>query len=103
MYQDTMTGFISGSASKLLVYPLDTIKKRLQSQAFTVTATPDIANKYKGMMDCFISIARDEGLFAFYRGMVPTVLKSMVGTGVVFGVYSFTKNILETDDTSDSS
>ena len=64
--------------------------------------TSDIADKYKGIIDCFISVARDEGLFVFYRGMTPMVLKKIVGTGVVFSVYSFTKNILEIEDISDS-
>ena len=64
--------------------------------------TSDIADKYKGIIDCFISVARDEGLFVFYRGMTPMVLKKIVGTGVVFGVYSYTKNILEMEDISDS-
>ena len=95
-----MAGFISGGSSKLLVYPLDTIKKRLQAQAFQTTMSDNLSSnlKYKGMIDCFVTIAKEEGIGAFYRGLVPTVLKSMVGTSVVFGVYSFTKNALENDD-----
>merc|ERR1711862_961656 len=95
-----MAGFISGGSSKLLVYPLDTIKKRLQAQAFQTTMSDNLSSnlRYIGMIDCFVTIAKEEGIGAFYRGLVPTVLKSMVGTSVVFGVYSFTKNALENDD-----
>ena len=61
-----MASFISSGTSKLLVSPIDTMKKLLKLQAFTTI--PDITNKYKGIMICFISIARNKGLFVFYRG-----------------------------------
>lgn len=85
----TLAGFISGGTSKILVYPLDTVKKRLQAQAFL--QSNDV--KYKGMIDCFIRIGKEEGFRSYYRGLVPTVLKSMIGTGVAFGVYNLSKNL----------
>merc|ERR1711862_181835 len=92
-----IAGFISGGTSKLLIYPLDTVKKRLQAQAFQSSLHSNQI-KYKGMIHCFTTIAKQEGLHSFYKGMVPTVFKSIVGTGVTFAFYTFAKNILTSDD-----
>lgn len=100
-----MAGFIAGGTSKVLIYPLDTVKKRLQAQTFMLTTSPStsasmiesasgfITNaKYRGMLDCILTISKEEGLTAFYKGLVPTALKSMMGTGFSFFFFTFTKN-----------
>lgn len=83
-------GSISGACSKLLVYPLDTVKRRLQAQAFFVST-----NQYRGMLDCVHRIAVEETWRGFYRGVVPSVLKSSISAGLSFGFFRFTKNTLE--------
>ncbi|KAL9191296.1 hypothetical protein ACHAXT_001002 [Thalassiosira profunda] len=128
-----LAGMGAGVISKLLVYPLDTVKKRLQAQAFWgsnpaddgrkstkySTALPKsrsmysnrkkvvgavnrgIAKKpgdpvvYEGMLDCFRQIARREGVAAFYKGLVPSLLKSSVSTGASFWLFTLTKNALQ--------
>ena len=92
-------GAISGGVSKFVVYPLDTVKKRLQAQSFdTFWGSRDILSKrvpYKNMIDCGSRIMREEGLGAFYRGLVPTVMKTMVATSLTFAIFQMTKNNLE--------
>eukprot|EP00934_Nitzschia_sp_Nitz4_P006355 Nitzschia sp. Nitz4//scaffold48_size128905//28270//29220//NITZ4_003585-RA/size128905-processed-gene-0.108-mRNA-1//-1//CDS//3329552937//6345//frame0 len=85
-------GTISGSTSKLVVYPLDTIKKRLQAQA--VFGVGD-GVKYEGMVDCMVKIATQEGIMSFYRGLLPSVLKTGLGSGLSFSIFRATKNLLE--------
>lgn len=95
-----IAGLISGGASKFLVYPLDTMKKRLQAQAFNSfwgskeSATNTIL--YKNMLDCGSRILKEEGVGAFYRGLAPTVLKTCIATSLTFSIFQFTKNTLET-------
>lgn len=122
-----LAGVIAGGTSKLLVYPMDTVKKRLQAQAFMgvvsgggggggtggLAAAASTASsssvgvfagaggefvKYRGMMDCLVTIIREEGVPALYKGLVPTVMKSMVGTGCSFAFFTLTKNTLERID-----
>jgi hypothetical protein len=92
-------GAISGGVSKLIVYPLDTVKKRLQAQSFdSFWGSRDVFSKrvpYTNMIDCGSRIMREEGLSAFYRGLVPTVLKTMVATSLTFAIFQMTKNNLE--------
>lgn len=85
----------------MIVYPLDTVKKRLQAQAFNeFWGTQNQASlrkvQYKNMVHCAVTIMENEGINAFYRGLVPTVLKTMGATGLTFAIYTFTKNTLET-------
>lgn len=84
-------GSISGALSKVVVYPIDTIKKRLQAQAVFGSAGQD----YSGMWDCFNKMLRNEGPTSFYRGLVPSVAKTAIATSLTFSLYRGTKNILE--------
>lgn len=86
-----MAGTIAGGTSKFLVYPMDTIKKRLQAQA-TIGLNH---RQYKNMADCAMTMLKEEGLASFYRGLAPTVLKSCSATGLTFAFFTFTKNTLE--------
>mmetsp|Transcript_32572 Transcript_32572/g.49841 ORF Transcript_32572/g.49841 Transcript_32572/m.49841 type:complete len:174 (-) Transcript_32572:3128-3649(-) len=86
-----LAGFIAGGTSKFIVYPLDTVKKRLQTQVYFAYSN----NKYKGWTHCLTTIAKEEGVGALYRGLAPTVLKSMVATSCSFAVFTLTKNTLQ--------
>ena len=121
-----LAGMGAGAISKFLVYPLDTVKKRLQAQAFWgsnksetrttnyISAVPDKSSRkklvgavnvgtkknqktqivYNGMIDCFRQVLKREGAVAFYKGLVPSLLKSSVSTGASFWLFTFTKNAL---------
>jgi solute carrier family 25 thiamine pyrophosphate transporter 19 len=119
-----MAGMIAGVISKFIVYPLDTVKRRLQAQAFygggcssiqqqnTTSTVPIIrsnpslqqptvqhdvsASSYKDMIHCFREISKREGFVAFYKGLIPSLLKSSIGTGASFWLFTLTKNILST-------
>lgn len=85
-------GSISGGVSKIMVYPLDTVKRRFMAQAFYVSLHD---SDYRSTLDCFRRIASEEGLMAFYRGVVPSVLKSTIASGLSFFFFRLVKNGLE--------
>ena len=82
-------GSIAGAVSKALVYPMDTVKKRLQAQAFFGS------HGYSDITDCVTTIYRAEGPMAFYNGLVPSVLKTALAAGLSFAFFRSTKNLLE--------
>lgn len=86
-----VAGAISGSSSKLLVYPLDTIKKRLQVQAYDSHHV-----QYQGTIDCFVQIVRQEGFKSLYRGILPSMLKNTIATSLSFSLYTLAQNVLTT-------
>lgn len=55
---------IAGFFASFFSLPFDFVKTRLQKQQ----RKPDGTLPYKGMVDCFRKVAKDEGLLRFYRG-----------------------------------
>lgn len=120
-------GAVSGGVSKLLVYPLDTVKKLLQlevvqcsfqQQGHIVTdstaigintagmsgscgikglsGSPSTSPKYQSLGECISWVYRHEGLRGYYKGVVPSVWKSVLSTGVMFATYQSVKQFLDT-------
>mmetsp|Transcript_6058 Transcript_6058/g.14677 ORF Transcript_6058/g.14677 Transcript_6058/m.14677 type:complete len:384 (-) Transcript_6058:430-1581(-) len=87
-------GSISGAVSKIIVYPMDTIKKRIQIQS-VFGAPTSTGVYYDGIWDCLVTTIRTEGVFGLYRGLVPSVLKTTLGSGLSFTFFRSTKNLLE--------
>ena len=55
---------IAGFFASFFSLPFDFAKTRLQKQR----RAPDGSLQYKGMLDCFVKVAKDEGILKFYRG-----------------------------------
>ncbi|KAF2472623.1 mitochondrial dicarboxylate transporter [Lindgomyces ingoldianus] len=55
---------VAGFFASFFSLPFDFVKTRLQKQ----TKRPDGSLPYRGMLDCFKKVAKDEGLLRFYRG-----------------------------------
>lgn len=55
---------VAGFFASFFSLPFDFVKTRLQKQQ----KGPDGKLPYKGMMDCFKKVAKDEGILRFYRG-----------------------------------
>lgn len=69
MFAQTVT-----TASGVVSYPLDTIRRRLMMQS----GRPVEEQQYKGTMDCFKKIVADEGAAALFKGSLSNILR---GTG----------------------
>mmetsp|Transcript_16566 Transcript_16566/g.34171 ORF Transcript_16566/g.34171 Transcript_16566/m.34171 type:complete len:80 (-) Transcript_16566:88-327(-) len=73
---------------------MDTIKKRIQIQS-VFGAPTSTGVYYDGIWDCLATTIRTEGVFGLYRGLVPSVLKTTLGSGLSFTFFRSTKNLLE--------
>lgn len=54
---------IAGFFASAMSLPFDFVKTRLQKQS----KGPDGTLPYKGMVDCFRKVAKEEGILRFYR------------------------------------
>eukprot|EP00898_Chlorokybus_atmophyticus_P008389 jgi/Chlat1/8551/Chrsp82S07977 len=81
-----LCGMTSGWLAMTVSFPLEVIRKRLQVQGL-----PGRAKLYANMGDAFIQITRNEGVFALYRGWVPSTFKLIPAAGVSFLVYEAVK------------
>lgn len=87
----------AGVLSKIIIYPLDVVKKRLQVQGFDkARAEFGGVRHYQGMSHCLYTIAMEEGiLHGFYKGLAPSLWKAALVSGSSFYVYEKVCQLLE--------
>merc|ERR1711887_520232 len=71
--KDFLAGGISAAVSKTAVAPIERVKLLLQVQA--VSKQLSESQKYKGMVDCFVRIPKEQGFMAFWRGNLANVIR----------------------------
>jgi ornithine carrier protein len=77
-FKDILYGSIAGVVGKLIEYPFDTVKVRLQSQ-------PDnLPLRYTGPLDCFRQSLRYDGVSGLYRGISAPLFGAAVETSSLF-------------------
>ncbi|RUP47104.1 mitochondrial carrier domain-containing protein [Jimgerdemannia flammicorona] len=74
-----------------LVTPLEMIKVRQQTDLISSGAE----RKYHGMLSTIRSVVSEEGVFALYKGLVPTVVRQSWGLVVKFTGYTEIKGLFE--------
>lgn len=67
--------------------PLDTAKVRLQLQRRVSAGDGTNSAKYKGMLGTMVTIAREEGLPALWKGIVPGLHRQFLYGGLRIGLY----------------
>lgn len=76
-YKDFMLDFIAGgisaAVSKTVVAPLERVKILLQIQDAQKFIPKD--QQYKGIVDCFSRVYREQGVLSFWRGNVVNVVR----------------------------
>lgn len=82
-------GAVSSSFGASIVYPVNLIRTRLQSQG-TAIHPPT----YDGWRDCFHKTVRGEGFRALYRGLTPNLLKVVPSMSISYVVYESSKKLL---------
>lgn len=82
-----VAGGVGGVLSWAVIYPLDVVKTRIQSDCL-------IKPKYIGIKDCIFKSYREEGLKAFFKGLNTTLARTFVVSGVNFLVYEFISSVL---------
>jgi hypothetical protein len=88
--ENAVMGCIASGATVCIMIPMDTIKTRLVTQASGIAAE----GAYKGIIDCAVRVAREEGMGTFYRGLPPRLVSVMPMIGIQFGVYEFMKKVM---------
>ncbi|CEG38819.1 mitochondrial thiamine pyrophosphate carrier-like [Plasmopara halstedii] len=89
------SGAVAGIVSKLAVYPLDTIKKRMQMRNVPRCAKYGVIPMYTSSFSCFYDVLRREGMLGLYKGTVPGLLKSAVAASTTFVTYELTLKAMQ--------
>lgn len=86
-WQHMLAGLISGACGPLLNAPIDTIKTRIQR-------APSKERGWTRFTQVTSGILKNEGWQAFYKGLLPRVLRVAPGQAVTFMVYEKVYNWL---------
>lgn len=81
---------IAVTASGLVAYPFDTVRRRLQMQS----DKPVEERVYKGTVDCAVKVLKDEGFGGMYKGALANIFRG-VGASLVLVLYGEIKLMLE--------
>jgi len=84
-----ISGSLGGFAGTVLNTPFDVVKSRIQG----ATKVPGVAPKYNWTYPALVTIFREEGAAALYKGFVPKVLRLAPGGGVLLLVVEFTLGV----------
>ncbi|RKP10602.1 ADP/ATP translocase [Thamnocephalis sphaerospora] len=70
---DLLAGGISAAVSKTAVAPIERVKLLLQVQAASTQIAAD--KQYKGIIDAFVRIPKEQGMGSFWRGNLSNVIR----------------------------
>ncbi len=82
-------GAAAGVASKLVTYPLDTARKRMQVHGMRTGSSQQYA-----LLACLRDTYNDGGIRSLYRGLLPALLKVAASMGPALAVYEATRSLL---------
>merc|ERR1711862_261159 len=66
----------------LMSYPIDTVRRRMMM-------TSGGGVKYKGSIDCFTQVLKNEGFMSLMKGAGANILRGVAGAGVLAGFEKF--------------
>ncbi|KAG6879654.1 hypothetical protein C0992_000096 [Termitomyces sp. T32_za158] len=83
-------GAIAGYALWAVIYPIDMIKSRMQTDGFSRST----GRKYSSTLDCVRKVWRADGIGAFTRGLGPTLIRSPFANGATFLGFEMANRLL---------
>jgi solute carrier family 25 (mitochondrial citrate transporter), member 1 len=84
-YQSFIGGMIGGTISTLCNNPIDVVKTRMQGLN---------SHQYNNTLNCIRIIIKKEGVYAFYNGIIPRLMRVIPGQGIIFASYEKISHIL---------
>ncbi|XP_070575604.1 ADP/ATP translocase 2-like [Ptychodera flava] len=70
---DLAVGGTAAAISKTAVAPIERVKLLLQVQDASAQITADM--RYKGIVDCFVRVPKEQGFFSLWRGNLANVIR----------------------------
>ncbi|KAI9567092.1 mitochondrial carrier domain-containing protein [Boletus coccyginus] len=92
-----LAGGLAGIAGWVATFPMDLVKTRMQSaepSATNVTAAKPTADPYRTILSTVTNSYRAEGTKVFFRGLTPTLIRSVPVNVATFSVYESVVHML---------
>ncbi|KAK2706926.1 mitochondrial thiamine pyrophosphate carrier-like isoform X2 [Artemia franciscana] len=92
--ESMIAGGICGGTAKMVVYPFDLVKRRLQVQGFEKARMGfGKLETYIGSVECFRKTLSSEGIVGLFKGISPSLVKAVTVSALSFSLYEFFYNI----------
>jgi len=78
-----LLGWIVTVTAGLMSYPIDTVRRRM------MMTSGGSGVKYKGSLDCFQQVLRNEGFMSLMKGAGANIIRGVAGAGVLAGFDKF--------------
>jgi hypothetical protein len=88
-------GTATGFTQQIISLPLDVVRTRLSAGALF---SPPIM--YKGIVHCFASMVRTEGVLSLYKGALPTVLSGVPYVAIQMSLFGSLKRLAPKDEST---
>jgi len=119
-----LAGGMAGMTATAVTYPLDFARGRISGKLAGVGAPPGTATTeaaaaassstssslsrkpqkiYGGIVQTLVVTVKDEGLFAMYKGVTPTIMGAMPYEGIKFGTVGLLEKLFPAKDETDKS
>ncbi|GJQ11807.1 hypothetical protein GpartN1_g3598.t1 [Galdieria partita] len=81
----------TGVIAQTITYPFDTVRRRMQMNSRSGL------KKYNNILDCILSMWRNEGFRSFYRGTMINMMKTIPGISIQIYAYDLLKEYAQQD------
>jgi len=97
--QAMFCGGIAGVASQTATYPLDTLRKFMQTNTFLFRYSEggDLGPQHPGIVRTFRHIHRAQGFTGFFNGVSLNWIKGFVAAGISFMIHEYLKDLSRVD------
>lgn len=82
----SIAGGTGSFVSQCIVYPIKTVKSRMIMSG-QVSACGSSTQAYGGITDVFVKTLKNEGIKGFYKGFLPSLIKTVPSHCIGFTVY----------------
>lgn len=70
-----LAGGVSGAVAKTCTAPIERVKLLIQTQDANSRIMSGEVARYNGIIDCFVRVAKEQGLKAFWRGNLTNIIR----------------------------
>ena len=75
-----MSGFLAATVGPVATGPFDVAKTRMMAQE------KGSGTQYTGFFNCILTVAKEEGVFALYKGLLPRLMRIPPGQAITWAV-----------------
>lgn len=80
-----LAGGLAGMTASACTYPLDFARGRISGKLASRASDGVVKKEYKGIVSTILLTVREEGFWALYKGVTPTLLGALPYEGIKFG------------------